>query len=310
MPTAMPRTPPTVGTVEPLTPPLPPRRERKRSRAWLWLLCLALAPVVASHLLVLALRWLPPPTTAFMLQSPTQPVRYQWVDATQMAEVASRAVVAAEDQLFREHGGFDFEAIEKAIEHNQSNRRKRGASTISQQVAKNLFLWEGHSWLRKGLEVYATLLIEWIWGKDRILEVYLNVAEFGPGIYGIEAASRHYFDRPASQLQAGQAARLAAVLPSPRRWSVMQPGAFVLKRSDWILGQMGYRQGPAPAPADDGTNPPLHGTGEDAEDDSSEGSDAENPPDESMETEEAEAAEVREEPGAPDDGGGNEPESP
>jgi monofunctional biosynthetic peptidoglycan transglycosylase len=196
---------------------------------------------------VILLKWLPPPTTAFMLQSPVKPVRYNWVPANRIAEVARRAVIAAEDQKFRTHNGFDVEAIEKAYAHNRKARRKRGASTISQQTAKNLFLWPGGGYFRKGVEAGFTVLLENIWGKDRILEVYLNIAEFGPGIYGVEAASQAYFHKPAAQLSAGEAARLAAVLPNPRHWSVTAPGAFVQARSNWIVGQMGYGHRDVPA---------------------------------------------------------------
>ncbi len=262
MPNIMPRIPPTLGASPssgpaPLPPPAPASRPRPRFRAVRWLLWLLATPVLASHLLVIALRWLPPPTTAFMLQSPTRPVQYHWVPAEQIASVAGRAVIAAEDQKFRDHGGFDFEAIEKALTHNERSRRTRGASTLSQQVAKNVFLWQGRSWLRKGLEVYATLLIEWTWGKDRILEVYLNVAEFGPGIYGIEAAARHFFGKPAARLTPEEAARLAAVLPSPRRWRANPPGPYVQSRSQWILRQMGFGRPPPSlaSPAEAPENP-------------------------------------------------------
>ena len=149
----MPRIPPTLGTPELPSIFAPDHPAPKRRRRWVWLALLAIVPIVASHLLVVALRWLPLPTSAVMLQSPTQPVQYRWVPSSQIAEVAGRAVIAAEDQRFREHGGLDFEAIEKALEYNQKSRRTRGASTISQQVAKNLFLWPRQSWLRKGLEV-------------------------------------------------------------------------------------------------------------------------------------------------------------
>ncbi len=193
---------------------------------------------------VLALRWLPVPISAFMLASPVQPVRQQWVAAEQIADSARRAVVASEDQKFFEHQGFDVEAIEKAYSHNQKAKRKRGASTISQQTAKNLFLWSGGGYFRKGLEAAYTVLIEALWPKQRILTVYLNIAEFGPGIYGVEAASQAYFKKPAAQLTPTEAARLAAVLPSPRKWKVVNPGVYVQKRSAWILRQMGYSSRP------------------------------------------------------------------
>ena len=216
----------------------------RRTRLWPWvllaLILLPLAPVVAF-------KWLPPPTTAFMLQSPTQPVDYRWVPMAQIAPVAGHAVIAAEDQKFPVHDGFDREAIEKAIEHNKRSKRRRGASTISQQTAKNLFLWSGGGYFRKGIEAGYTVLLEKLWGKERILEVYLNVAEFGPGLYGVEAASQRYFGKPASKLTANDAARLASVLPSPRRWSVGKPGPYVQRRVQWVMGQMGYGRRGSPS---------------------------------------------------------------
>lgn len=210
---------------------------------------LLLALVAMLLLPVLALRWLPVPTSAFMLQSETRPVQYQWVAAKRIPEVARRAVVAAEDQKFFDHSGFDVAAMQKAYEHNQKSKRRRGASTISQQTAKNLFLWSGGGYFRKGLEAGYTVLIEALWPKQRILTVYLNIAEFGPGIYGVEAAAQAYFNKPAAKLTANEAARLAAVLPSPRRWKVLNPGNYVQKRVGWILRQMGY--GPRPAVIDE-----------------------------------------------------------
>ena len=148
------------------------------------------------------------------------------------------AVIAAEDQNFEDHFGFDWEAIEKAIAHNEHSRKKRGASTVSQQTAKNLFLWESRSWARKGFEVYFTLLLEACWSKRRILEVYLNIVEFGDGVYGVEAASRKFFGRSAAALTSGQAALLAAVLPSPRRYRADAPSPYLRGRQEWILRQM------------------------------------------------------------------------
>jgi monofunctional biosynthetic peptidoglycan transglycosylase len=221
----------------PAEPP-PPRR---RVRWLLWLAVLFLALLLTPPAVVLALRWLPVPTSAFMLQSPVKPVQYQWVPAAQVPDTLRQAVVASEDQKFYTHNGFDFEAIAKALEHNEKSKRKRGASTISQQVAKNLFLWPSRSYLRKGLEVTFTVLIELCWSKERILEVYLNIAEFGPGVYGVEAAARRFFDKPSSELTPQEAARLAAVLPNPRKWSAERPGPYVQARIDWILVQIGYR---------------------------------------------------------------------
>ncbi len=226
--------------------PLPPEAPPPRTSFAAWIFSLLLAFVVLVLMTVVGLRWLPPPTTSYMLQSPTQPVQYRWVPSASIADTARRAVVAAEDQKFWTHQGFDMDAIRKAEQYNRDARHhRRGASTISQQTAKNLFLWPG-GYVRKGLEAVLTVLIEKIWGKDRILEMYLNIAEFGPGIYGVEAASRAYFDKPASALTAEEAARLAAVLPNPRHWSARAPGAYVQARVAWILGQMGYGARNAP----------------------------------------------------------------
>jgi monofunctional biosynthetic peptidoglycan transglycosylase len=199
-------------------------------------------------ILVGCLRQLPPPVTSYMLQSDIRPVRYEWAPAEQIAKVAREAVVASEDQKFWRHRGFDIEAMEKAYRQNQKRRQKRGASTISQQTAKNLFLWPGGGYLRKGIEAYLTVLIEWLWPKERILEVYLNIVEFGPGVYGVEAAAQHYFGKSANELTPGEAARLAAVLPSPKRWSVAEPGPYVMTRTAWILRQMGYAPRPDTVP--------------------------------------------------------------
>jgi monofunctional glycosyltransferase len=232
-------------------PPEPPARRRRRR--WPWVLLVLLLLILTPPLTVVALRWLPPPTTAFMLQSPVKPVDYVWVPAAHHPQTLRDAVIAAEDQKFYTHHGFDFEAIEKALEHNQKSKRKRGASTISQQLAKNLFLWPSRSYLRKGLEVSFTVLIELTWPKDRILEVYLNVAEFGPGVYGAEAAARKFFDASAQELSPTQAARLAAVLPNPRKWRADRPGPYVQARADWILAKIGY--GPVELPEPEPTEP-------------------------------------------------------
>jgi monofunctional biosynthetic peptidoglycan transglycosylase len=151
---------------------------------------------------------------------------------------AAIAVIASEDQQFPFHTGFDFKSIREAVQSNARGHRTRGASTISQQVAKNLFLWSGGGYFRKGVEAGCTLLIEWLWPKERILEMYLNIAEFGRGTYGVEAASQRFFNRHARKLSREQSALLAAVLPSPRRFRVEAPSRYVLSRRDWILGQM------------------------------------------------------------------------
>lgn len=232
-------------------PPEPPRRRRRRW-PWVLLLCFLLL-VLAPPAAVVAMRWLPPPASAFMLQSPVKPVEYVWVPAAHHPQALRDAVIAAEDQKFFTHHGFDFEAIEKALAHNQKSKRKRGASTITQQVAKNLFLWPSRSYLRKGLEVTFTVLLELAWPKERILEVYLNIAEFGPGVYGVEAAARRFFERSAQELSPAQSARLAAVLPNPRKWRADRPGPYVQARADWILAQIGY--GPVELPEPEPTEP-------------------------------------------------------
>lgn len=162
-----------------------------------------------------------------------------WVGMDEISPWVGLAVIAAEDQKFPEHWGFDMAAIQKAVAHNERNENRiRGASTLSQQTAKNLFLWDGRSWVRKGLEAGLTVGIETVWSKRRILTVYLNIAEFGDGIFGVEAAARHYFNKPASQLSASQAALLAAVLPNPLRFKADAPSGYVRSRQAWILRQM------------------------------------------------------------------------
>jgi monofunctional biosynthetic peptidoglycan transglycosylase len=161
-----------------------------------------------------------------------------WVPLRELSPHLQLAVVCAEDQDFLEHEGFDFEAIEKAYKYNKTHKRKRGASTISQQTAKNVFLWPGRSWLRKGLEVYFTFLIETIWSKERIMTAYLNVIEFGDGIYGAEAAAQHFFKKSAKALNRQEAAMLASVLPNPLIYKVDNPSGDVRKRQQWVLSQM------------------------------------------------------------------------
>lgn len=173
---------------------------------------------------------------------PTRSVRWRkdWVPLSEISPQLQLAVVCSEDQEFLEHEGFDFEAIQKAYEYNQTHKRKRGASTISQQTAKNVFLWPGRSWLRKGLEVYFTFLIELFWSKERIMTVYLNVIEYGDGIYGAEAAAQHFFQKSARDLNRAEASLLAAVLPNPFIYKVENPTADVRKRQQRIRNQMRY----------------------------------------------------------------------
>lgn len=206
------------------------------------------AALIAGSILFIGLfAWVPPPTSAFMLGSRIDAlvagerayrIRYDWVPLERISANAAIAVIASEDQTFAEHFGFDLEMIRKAVDHNAKGRRIRGASTITQQVAKNLFLWSGRSYLRKGLEAWFTIWIEVLWPKSRILEVYLNVAEFGRGTYGVEAASQRFFDKPAKRLTRSEAARLAAVLPNPRRLRADRPSAYVQRRTTTIEAQM------------------------------------------------------------------------
>ena len=189
---------------------------------------------------VLPLRWLNPVTSAFMLRddSGLVPVLYEWSDWADIGVAPTLAVVAAEDQKFAEHFGFDVQSIMDSIEEFENGESLRGASTISQQVAKNLYLWPGRSFLRKGLEAYFTLLLELCLPKKRIVEIYLNIAEFGPGIYGTPAASRFFFDKGPRQMSYSEAALLAAVLPNPHRLRVDRPSPYVRQRQQWILEQM------------------------------------------------------------------------
>ncbi len=190
--------------------------------------------------LVLSLRWLDPPVTSFMLQdtSGRAPVLYEWVPWSDLGLAAALAVVAAEDQRFAQHFGVDLESVREALAARRAGKPLRGASTITQQVAKNLFLWPARSFLRKGIEAYFALLIEVSWPKQRILEMYLNIVQVGPGIYGMGAASQFFFARPAAQLTDPQAALLAAVLPNPTRLRADQPTAYLRERQGWIVSQM------------------------------------------------------------------------
>lgn len=207
----------------------------------------ALALLLLTALPVLVLRWLHPLTTAFMLEARADAALagqhgyrqdYRWASLEQISPHAAIAVIASEDQQFPFHAGFDFDSIREAVRASEHGKRLRGASTISQQVAKNLFLWSGHSFARKGLEAWFTVLIETLWPKERILEMYLNVAQFGDGVYGVQAAAERFWHKPAARLTSAEAALLAAVLPNPLRLHAERPSAYVLERRDWILGQM------------------------------------------------------------------------
>ncbi|NLX29134.1 MAG: monofunctional biosynthetic peptidoglycan transglycosylase [Bacteroidales bacterium] len=200
-----------------------------------------------SLLFVLLFKWFPVPVTPLMVIRTVQQatagkeirMQHDWVAMKKISPQLQLAVIASEDQNFVNHWGFDLEAIDKAIKDSEKrNRKPRGASTISQQTAKNLFLWPGRSWVRKGLEVWFTGWIELLWSKKRILHVYLNIIEMGDGIYGAEAAARHFFGIPAEKLTSRQAATLAAVLPNSRRYNAASPGPYVSGRIGWIQGQM------------------------------------------------------------------------
>jgi len=192
-------------------------------------------------LLVGALRWINPPTTSFMLQHvlfEDKPLQYEWVSSQKISENLAIAAVASEDQRFPYHYGFDLHEIQLALNDKAKGKSLRGASTITQQVAKNIFLWSGKSFFRKIVEAYFAGLIELCWSKSRILEVYLNIAEMGPGIYGVQAASRHYYHKDAWGLSLQEASRLIAVLPSPKRYQLNPPSAYIIKRANQIQRQI------------------------------------------------------------------------
>lgn len=198
--------------------------------------------ILISHLLyIVVLKWMDPPVTITQLSEwvAGHGLKRDYVDHADVSPNARLAVIAAEDQLFADHSGFDWKSIEKAIAYNKKKpNRIKGGSTISQQVAKNVFLWQGRSWVRKGLEAYFTFMIELVWGKQRILDVYLNVAEMGKGVFGIEAAAHAYFKKPAARLTRREAAMIAACLPNPKKYLVKPLSGYVSRRSAWITGQM------------------------------------------------------------------------
>lgn len=202
---------------------------------------------VTSFGYALYLRWFPPFTTPTIIMRVFAPkdstkswhgIDSRWRSYDNISDNVKLAVIASEDQAFPTHYGFDYEAIQKAMKHNFRSKRIRGGSTISQQVAKNIFLWQGRSWLRKGLEVYFTLLIETVWNKKRILQMYLNIAEMGNGVFGVEAASQRYFHKSAKELSPQQAALIAAILPNPREYNAAKPSGFVKRKQARILRAM------------------------------------------------------------------------
>lgn len=220
------------------------RSEKKGRNFFRWLgrtfVIVTLLIVLLSLLIVVPIRWINPPTTAFMLQdnSGIRPLKQEWVDWANIGDALPLAVVASEDQKFADHFGFDVESIRDSVDEYADGQSLRGASTITQQVAKNVYLWPGRNFLRKGMEAYLTTLLEVTLTKKRILEIYLNVAEFGPGIYGAGAASKSYFGKTPSELGDAEAALLAAVLPNPKKLNVQQPSSYLRERQLWIIDNM------------------------------------------------------------------------
>lgn len=220
---------------------------KRRKKCGAFFLRFSLRFLFGFFLFTFILRFVPIPFSAYMMQQKlghliqldfSYNIKKDWVSLDEISPYMQLAVIAAEDQQFPNHNGFDWDAIKLAFNHNQNSDKIRGASTISQQTAKNLYLWHGQSWLRKGLEVPITFSLELLWSKKRILEVYLNIAEFGNGIFGIEAASQFYFSKSANKLTQHEAALLAAVLPNPISYNAQKPGFYTKKKQAWIIRQM------------------------------------------------------------------------
>jgi monofunctional biosynthetic peptidoglycan transglycosylase len=208
-------------------------------RIWRFIWKTFLILFIAQFFYIIILKWINPPITLTQLSSwiSGDGLKRDYVDYNEMSSQIKLAVISSEDQIFPDHNGFDFRSIEKAMKHNQKSKSLHGASTLSQQVAKNVFLWQGRSWIRKGLEVYFTFMIELIWGKKRILEMYLNTVEMGKGVFGIEAAARNYYHKSALHLTRNEAACIAAVLPNPKMYSQKFPSRYILGRCAWIMRQ-------------------------------------------------------------------------
>lgn len=219
------------------------KRKRTWLKIWKWSKRIFIILFIAQLVYIILLKWVNPPITMTQLSSwiTGHGLKRDYVGRQSMSKNIRLAVISSEDQLFPDHHGFDWKSIKKAMAYNQRKPgRVRGASTISQQVAKNVFLWQGRSWIRKGLEMYFTFMIELVWGKKRILEVYLNVIEMGDGLFGVETAARKYFKKPAKNLTRQEAALIAACLPSPRRYKVNPVSRYVSSRSQWVLRQMNF----------------------------------------------------------------------
>src|SRR5215469_2802918 len=213
-------------------------------RLWRFIKRLFIILFIAQFAYIILLKWVAPPITItqFVSWITGHGLKRNYVDRNKISPDAKLAVIASEDQLFPDHNGFDFKSIEKATKHNQKSKSLHGASTISQQTAKNVFLWQGRSWLRKGLEVYFTFMIEKIWGKKRILELYMNVAQMGDGIFGIDAAAKKYFNKRAANLSRQESSLIAASLPNPVRYTVKPVSRYVAIRSAWVQRQMSNLQ--------------------------------------------------------------------
>ncbi|HLR26612.1 MAG TPA: monofunctional biosynthetic peptidoglycan transglycosylase [Fodinibius sp.] len=212
-----------------------------------WALKILAGLILLSVLMVLSLRWINPQTSSFMLQRNAAAwwngeenfeLYYRWSDWEEINSSIKVAAIASEDQAFADHWGIDFSSINKALEEYQRGEDLRGASTITQQTAKNLFLWPGQSYIRKGIEAYFALLMEFLWPKERILEVYLNIAEFGDGIYGVQAAGARYFNATPAQLSRSQSALMVTALPAPKRYNLARPSGYMIQRRNWVLRYM------------------------------------------------------------------------
>jgi len=220
------------------------RKDSFLKRSWKFLKRLFIILFILQLLYLLLLKWVDPPITMTQLGSlfSGYGLKRDYVDYKEMSPYAKLAVIASEDQLFPDHNGFDFKSIEKAMKHNRKSKSLHGASTLSQQVAKNVFLWQGRSWIRKGMEVYFTFMIELLWSKKRILEMYLNTSEMGKGNFGIQSAAKNYFGKNAKQLTRSEAACIAAALPNPKVYSVKPMSRYVSGRCGWIMHQMNNLQ--------------------------------------------------------------------
>ena len=215
-------------------------------RVWSVVKRVLLILFIAQFVYIILLKWVDPPITITQFQNWVNGngLKRDYVNYDEMSYHIKLAVIASEDQIFPDHSGFDWKSIEKAMKYNQKKPGRihgvRGASTISQQVAKNVFLWQGRDWIRKGLEAYFTKMIEWVWGKRRILEVYLNVIEMGKGVFGVEAAEKKYFNKPAKKLSRREAAMIAAGLPNPKKYSIKPLHHYIIVRAPQIVRQMAF----------------------------------------------------------------------